>query len=146
MQFKLIINPECDEEVVATVHRRSELTDQIEALVTRQTLPDRLIGYGEEIMKPLPFDQVECITVIDGKVCAIDQAGRQWRLKQRLAEIETRLPANFIRINKSAIANERAISAFTAAFNGAVDVTFRCGHVEYVSRRCFAVIKRRYEE
>ncbi|MBR4082415.1 MAG: LytTR family transcriptional regulator [Clostridia bacterium] len=146
MRFKLLIDPDREEEIVAVVHHRSELTDQIEALVTRQTLPDRLIGYGEEIMKPLPFDQVECITVIDGKVCAIDQAGRQWRLKQRLAEIETRLPAHFIRINKSAIANERAIAAFTAAFNGAVDATFRCGHVEYVSRRCFAVIKRRYEE
>lgn len=146
MQFKLIIDPARDEEVVATVHHRSELTDRLEALVTGQSAPDRVIGYGEDTMKPLPFDQIECLTVIDGKVLAIDQAGEKWRLKQRLAEIEARLPAHFIRINKSAIANERAIAAFTAAFNGAVDVTFRCGYVEYVSRRCFAAIRRRYEE
>ena len=146
MQFRLIIDPDRDEEVVATVHHRSALTDQLEALVTRETPPDRLIGYAEDAMRPLPYEQIECISVIDGKVFAIDHTGEKWRLRQRLADLETRLPAYFIRINKSAIANEKALTAFTAAFNGAVDATFRCGHVEYVSRRCFAAIKRRYEE
>ena len=64
----------------------------------------------------------------------------------QLSELEERLPAYFIRLNKSAIANERHIASFSAGFNGAVDAVFRCGHVEYVSRRCFAVIKRRYAE
>ena len=146
MRFRLIIDPDGEETVVATVHRRSALTDQLEALVTGATPPDRLIGYGEDTMKPLPFSEIECITVLDGKVCAIDEKGAVWRVKQTLSELEGRLPAHFIRLNKSAIANEKAISAFTAGFNGAVDAAFRCGHVEYVSRRCFAAIKRRYDE
>ena len=30
-------------------------------------------------------------------------------------------------------------------FSGGVDAVFRCGYREYVSRRCFAEIRRRYE-
>lgn len=146
MRFRLIIDPDREEEVVAYVRSRSALTDQLEALVTDETPPDRLIGYGEDVMRPLPFDEVECITVLSGKVCAIDHSGAVWRVKQTLSELEGRLPAHFIRLNKSAIANEKCISAFTAGFNGAVDARLRCGHVEYVSRRCFAVIRRRYAE
>ena len=33
MKFKLIIDKEKDEELIATVHERSPLTDQIEQLV-----------------------------------------------------------------------------------------------------------------
>ena len=51
----------------------------------------------------------------------------------------------FIRINKSALANEAHLERFTASFNGAVDAVFRSGYREYVSRRCFAEIKRRYD-
>ena len=50
-----------------------------------------------------------------------------------------------MRINKSALANEAHLERFTASFNGAVDAVFRSGYREYVSRRCFAEIKRRYD-
>ena len=63
----------------------------------------------------------------------------------RLYELEAMLPASFIRINKSALANEAHLERFTASFNGAVDAVFRSGYREYVSRRCFAEIKRRYD-
>ena len=146
MRFRIMLDPDREEEVVAYVHSRSALTDQLEALVTGATPPDRLIGYGEDVMKPLPFEELECLSVLDGRVWAIDAQGCRWRVKQTLSELEERLPACFIRLNKSAIGNEKRIASFSAGFNGAVDAVFRCGHVEYVSRRCFAVIKRRYAE
>jgi hypothetical protein len=34
---------------------------------------------------------------------------------------------------------------FDAVFSGGVDAVFGCGYREYVSRRCFAEIRRRYE-
>ena len=46
---------------------------------------------------------------------------------------------------KSTLANEHRIDRFDAAFSGGVDAVFRCGYREYVSRRCFAEIRRRYE-
>lgn len=146
MKFKLIIDKEKDEEVVATVRARSVLTDRIEALIREDAGSDRIIAYTEDDMKMLKFSDIECITVQEGKTWAIDIRGRRYRLKQRLYELETMLPACFIRINKSALANENRLDRFTATYSGAVDAVFKCGCREYVSRRCFAAIKRRYEE
>ena len=146
MKFTLIIDPTKDEEIVATVHDRSSLTDRIEQLVLQHTGSDRVTAYTEDEIKVLSFDQIECITVLDGKTYAIDVRNQRYRLKQRLYELETVLPSSFIRINKSTLANEKRIERFTTTFSGAVDAVFRCGYREYVSRRCFSQIKRRYQK
>jgi len=82
---------------------------------------------------------------VDRKVIAIDNHGRRYRLQDRLRDLEDLLPSYFIRINKSALANEHRIQQFDAAFSGGVDAVFQCGYREYVSRRCFAEIRRRYD-
>ncbi len=146
MRFKLIIDRTKDEEVTLIVHERSSLTEQIEALVMQYTGTDRIIAYAEDEMKQLSFADIECITVLDGKTYAIDAENKHYRLKQRLYELESQLPSFFIRINKSSLANEKRIEQFAASFSGAVDAVFRCGYREYVSRRCFAEIKRRYDQ
>ena len=144
MKFKIVIDKTKEEEIVATVHEPSAMTEQIQQLVMEYTGTDRITAYGEDDTVILKFQQIACITVQDGKTYAIDTKGKQYRLKQRLYELEGLLPASFIRINKSAIANENHIQKFAANFSGAVDIVFQGGYREYVSRRCFAQIKRRY--
>ena len=143
MKFRLIIDKEKDEEVVAIVHARSALIDEIEALISKHT--DRIPGYIEDDIKMLSVSEIECVTVLDGKTYAIDGKNRQYRLKQRLYELEVQLPSSFIRINKSTLANENALDRFSVTYAGSVDAVFKCGYTEYVSRRCFAQIKRRLE-
>ena len=145
MKFRLIIDKEKDEEVVATVHARSPLIDEIEALILKHAGTDRIPGYTEDDIKMLSIAEIECITVLDGKTYAIDSQNRRYRLKQRLYELEHQLPSSFIRINKSTLANESALDRFTVTYAGSVDAVFKCGYTEYVSRRCFAQIKRRLE-
>ena len=145
MKFKLIIDKEKDEEVVATVHARTALIDEIEALIQKHAGTDRIPGYTEDDIKMLSVSDIECITVLDGKTYAIDSKNRRYRLKQRLYELEQQLPPSFIRINKSTLANETALDRFTVTYAGSVDAVFKCGYREYVSRRCFAQIKRRLE-
>ena len=145
MKFKLIIDSKKDEEVVATVHGRSPLIDEIEALIQQHAGADRIPGYRGDEIKMLAVSQIACITVIDGKTYAIDSENQHYRLKQRLYELEQQLPSCFIRINKSALANENALDRFAVTYSGAVDSVFKCGYREYVSRRCFAQIKRRFE-
>lgn len=144
MEFKLMIDPSRPEVVTAAVHARSELTDRIEALVLRYSGTDRLTVYARDEVRQLPFSQIECLTVIDGKTWAIDGTGTKYRVKLRLYELEAVVPACFIRINRSTLANEKRLERFAASFSGAVDAVFRCGWREYVSRRCFAQIKRRF--
>lgn len=143
MKFRLIIDKSKAEEVVATVHARSTLIDEIEAIISKHT--DRIPGYAEDDIKMLAVYEIECITVLDGKTYAIDTGNRKYRLKQRLYELEEMLPETFIRINKSTLANQRALDRFTVTIAGSVDAVFKCGYKEYVSRRCFAEIKRRLE-
>ena len=143
MKFTLIIDKEKEEEILATVHDRSALTDEIEALICKHT--DRIPGYRDEEIKLLTVAQIQCVTVLDGKTYAIDEKNQHYRLKQRLCELESTLPACFIRINKSTLANENALDRFTVTVAGSVDAVFKCGYRDYVSRRCFAQIKRRLE-
>ena len=143
MKFRLIIDKDKDEEIVATVHYRTPLIDEIEALLSKHT--DRIPGYTEDDIKMLSISEIECITVLDGKTYAIDSQNKRYRLKQRLYELEAALPASFIRINKSTLANENALDRFSVTIAGSVDAVFKCGYREYVSRRCFAQIKRRLE-
>lgn len=144
MKFKLIVDPQQEEQVTAVVHGPSELTEKLEQLVLGAAGTDKLWVYTEDTQLLLPFRQIECVTVIDGKTCAIDHKGECYRVKMRLYELEALLPDSFIRINKSSLANETRLLKFEAAFSGAVDAVFRSGYREYVSRRCFAQIKRRF--
>ena len=145
MRFKLVIDKCKEEEIVATVHSRTALIDEIEDLISKQAGHDRLPGYTEDGIKMLPVSRIEYITVLDGKTYAIDSGNQRYRLKQRLYELEEHLPATFIRINKSTLANETALDRFAVTYSGGVDAVFKCGYKEYVSRRCFARIKRRFD-
>lgn len=145
MKYKLIIDKDAEEEIIAIVHAPSELTQQIENLVCSVSGTDSILGYRDGELRKLPFARIECITVLDRKVIAIDTEGGRYRLQQRLRDLEEILPSYFIRINKSTLANEHRIVRFDAVFSGGVDAVFACGYREYVSRRCFAQIRRRYD-
>lgn len=146
MKLKLIIDKTQEEQIIATLHERSGFTEQLEMLVLQHNGADRIAAYDEDDMRMLPVADIECITIMDGKTFAIDGRNRHYRLKQRLYELEAVLPSSFIRINKSALANEAKLERFAATFSGGVDAVFQCGYTEYVSRRCFTEIKRRYEK
>ena len=145
MKYRLIIDKSAEEEIIAVVHAPSELTREIENLVRSFSGADYLLGYREDGMGKLAFSEIECITILDRKVVAIDIHGNHFRLQERLRSLEETLPSYFVRINKSTLANEHRIVRFEAVFSGGVDAVFRCGWREYVSRRCFAEIRRRYE-
>ena len=145
MKYKLIIDKNVEEEMIAIVHAPSSLTEQIENLICSFSGVDYIMGYRDDEMRKLPFQEIECITILDRKVIAIDTNGTHYRMQDRLRDLEEILPSYFIRINKSTIANEHRILRFDAAFSGGVDAIFQCGYREYVSRRCFAEIRRRYE-
>ena len=145
MKYRLVIDKEAEEEIVAIVHAPSSLTQQIENLIRDFSGPDSILSYGEEGTRRLTFSEIECVTVLDRKVTAIDTRGDRFFLRERLRELETILPTYFIRINKSTLANEHRILRFDAVFSGGVDAVFQCGYRDYVSRRCLAEIRRRYE-
>ena len=144
MKFRIVIDKEKDEEIVARVHERTPLLDEIEALVSRAGSDDEITGYDEDDIIILRINEVEAFYVEGGKTYAACSDGRRCRVKKHLYELESVLPVNFRKINKSAIANMKHIVRFRSGLNGAVDAVFRSGFSDYISRRCFAELKKEY--
>ena len=145
MKYRLIIDKNAEEEVRIIAHAPNCLTEQIETLVCNFKGADYIMGYSEDEMRKLTFKEIECITIIGRRVIAIVSDGKRYRIKDNLRDLEEVLPDYFIRINKSSLANEHRIEKFQTAVSGGVDALFICGYKEYVSRRCFKEIRRRYE-
>ena len=143
MEFQLTIDREREEAVLVFAHEPSLLTEEIENLVRSYGGKDFLMAYDGEGQIRLRFADVDCVTVRDRKLWAISADGKTYRLRKTLSEVEGLLPSYFVRINKSAIANQNRIARFKTIFNGAVDVVFQSGYTDYVSRRCLAELKRR---
>ena len=142
MRFKLVIDKTQEETVVATVHERSRLTDEMELLVLQHDGSDRIAAYTEDGMRMLPFSDIECITVLDGKTYAVTRSGERCRLKLRLYELEERLDRHtFVRISQSEIVNLRKVTALDLALTGTIRMTLTGGTVCWVSRRSVKKIK-----
>ena len=77
MKYKLIIDKTAEEEITVIAHGPSSLTQQIEDLVCSYSGADSIIGYGETEMRKLPFSEIECITILNRRVVAIDSSGIQ---------------------------------------------------------------------
>ena len=59
MIFKLNIDRECREEIIANVHERTPLIDEIEKLVTQEGTAEQLTGYTEDEIVMLQVREVE---------------------------------------------------------------------------------------
>ncbi len=143
MIFKMFIDRSCQEEVIANVHERTPLIDEIERLVIQNTITDQIAGYLDDEIQMLGMNEIECFIVEGEKTYAVCSTGK-YLVKRRLYELEMILPGNFERISKSAIANMKKISKNKVQLSGAVDAMFKSGWVEGISRRCFADLRRRY--
>ncbi len=146
MDFHLVIDPSKEESVLITAHKSSPLIQEIEALIKRYEKGDTVIGYAESEFRALSPLQMECVFIENGKTYVLTSKGERYLLKHRLYELEELYPHIFIKINKSAIGRLECIERFKSTITGAIDAVFKCGHVEYVSRRCFPEIKRRLEK
>lgn len=144
MIFKLQLDRNHVEEIVATVHQRTALIDEIERLVTQDNPSEQIPGYEEDEIVMLDLKKIDCFFVEDERTYAHCQDGKQYLIRRRLYELEKNLPGYYERISKSAIANWPRISRFRVQLSGAVDAVFKSGYTECISRRCFAELKRRY--
>ncbi len=140
MKIQIFIDKEREEQVIVYAHERNELVNSIEKLVN----PDNpLVGYKEREIIPINPEEVFCFVVEDNKIFAITE-NDSFQLKCRLYELEQTLSDDFIRINKSCIANIKKVEKFSAVFSGSLQVVFKNGRTDYVSRRNLKNVKERF--
>ena len=141
MDFQLIIDEENKELITARVKKANELTEKIETLVKEYVGENKIVVFSEDETVILEIKNIECVTVIDNKVWAITENGK-YLIKNRLYEVEKLLSSSFIKINKSSVANISKIKRFISTYSGSVNVEFKSGYTDYVSRRCLPLVKR----
>ncbi len=82
----------------------------------------------------------------DGKVTA-HTASNLYYTQLRLFELEQIMPAEFVRISKSAIVNTREIASIKRDITGTGEITFRhCRKKIYFSRNYYKLLRDRIEE
>ena len=59
MKYKLIIDKHAEEEIRVIVHAPSSLTQQIENLVCSFTGADSVMGYREDEIRKLSYQEIE---------------------------------------------------------------------------------------
>ena len=141
MRFELIIDPNCEEQVILRARKESELTRAIQRLVQEE--PTKLVGYREGEIVPLTPAQIYCIMVEGDRVFALCEK-EKLQVKQRLYVLEEMLGDDFVKLNQSCLANVKKVERFDASVTGTLKVKFKNGHVDYVSRRQMKQVKERF--
>lgn len=140
MKYKLIIDPSKEEEIVITCHNKREIFDQIEQLISQEN--NNLLGYENDDIVMLSISDVSCFISDNNKVFALVN-NHKYLIKKRLYQIEQHLDYNFVKINQSCIANIKQISKFSTSFDGYLEVIFKNGYKDFVSRRELKNVKER---
>lgn len=142
MKFKLFIKPHAEKIVQAQVHQASTFTDQLADFVKNDGRLGLLTVYNDTDLWQIPFEQITLITIITGKTYAITNQNKKYLIRKRLYQLMELVPDNFWQINKSSVANRKQIARFTMDKEAGVNVIFKNGLTDYVSRRCFAKIRK----
>ena len=140
MNFKLIINENQDEDIVVYAKKASRLTENIEALFSEHEAD--IIGYRDKDFFKIDPQLCDCFFIEGNKLFAY-LGKEKLRIKRRLYEIEDVLGKNFVKINQSCIANIKRIEKFRSSVSGSIEVLFKCGYRDYISRRQLKAVKER---
>lgn len=141
MKFKLFISKEHDEEVLVYAHDETPLTKAIEKMVEDDGA--QLVGYIEREAVMIDLFDVSCFVVDDNKVYACTSEDKI-RVRERLYQLQEKLPDMFVKVNQSCIANVNMIKSFDSSITGTLHVKFKNGYSDYVSRRQLKAVKERF--
>ncbi len=147
MKIRIEIAEDALEEIVIRCRERTEEVRLIESVV------ENLIRGGSELALTIDHreyyvekSQILFFETYDGKVCAHTK-DRMYRTEYKLFELEEILPAYFVRISKSVIANVRLISSLARELTGNGEITFKgCNKSTYFSRGYYKILKDKIEE
>ncbi|MDD4095699.1 MAG: LytTR family DNA-binding domain-containing protein [Oscillospiraceae bacterium] len=157
------VNDEAEDEIVV---RCRKVTPEIESLARELGLLEKQAGGGSGHNKKrnvaagsltpefykgeqqyfLSFSEILFFETEDEKVIA-HTATDAYETKQRLYELESMLPASFVRVSRSTIANVTHIFSIQRGLTRVSHITFRGSYKEvYASRKYGPVLKVKMEE
>ncbi len=140
MKLQIIVDKTKEESVLIVCHDKNELVCKIEKLITSTN--ENLSCYKDDEIRVLNLEEVACFITDDNKVYAYINKDK-YLVKKRIYELEELLDNSFLKINQGCLANIKQIEKFVATIQGSLDVIFKNGYREYVSRRQLHIVKER---
>lgn len=140
MKLQIIVDKTKEESVLIVCHDKNELVCKIEKLITSTN--ENLSCYKDDEIRVLNLEEVACFITDDNKVYAYINKDK-YLVKKRIYELEELLDNSFLKINQGCLANIKQIDKFVATIQGSLDVIFKNGYREYVSRRQLHIVKER---
>ena len=123
MKIKVVLDKDRDEEILIFAKERTALVDRIERLVKGE---ENIVAKRDRVSYNVELSDVVCFTADDNKVF-VNVGKEVLEVEEKLYELEESLPENFIKINKSCIANIDKIKSFDATITGTLTVNFKNG-------------------
>lgn len=139
MKCRTVIDKE-KQEVIIYTDKITPFVRQIEEFVQQDST--EITGEASGEIYKITVNDCCCFVVKEGRVYAATEKD-EYKIKQRLYELENYLSNNFVKINQSCIVNVHKIVKFYAHISGTLCVTLKNGYSDYVSRRQLKNVKRR---
>ena len=140
MKYKLIIDPSLEEELIIIANKEKAIFKEIEKMILSEQ--QQIVGYLNDEIIILNKDEICCFISENNKVYALLN-NNKYLIKKRLYQIDESIGKNYIKINQSCIANISQIKKFVATFDGSLQVIFKNGYKDYISRRELKNVKER---
>lgn len=144
MKFYLKLDDTAEPSVTVVCHKVTPTVKEIEMLCNTFNTEDELLyAYANGEILPLELADVTCFFTKDGKVY-VSVGDKEYVTKLRIKQVMEMVDDSFVKINQGCVAKVNQIQRFTVLFGGAMNVLFKNGYSDYVSRRELSNIKRRF--
>lgn len=147
MKIRVEICEDGDEEIIIRCKSYDEKIGRIQSAIESLSKGRRTIALNvgnQEFF--VPVSDILYFETFDGKVCA-HTADNAFVAPYKLFELENILPASFIRISKSSIANVMRINSLSRELVGNGEITFSGSDKKiYFSRAYYKALRDRINE
>ena len=140
MKYRIEVRSGQEEDILIYAKEQTPALAEIEKLLIQSASP--LMGYLDEEIVPISFEEIDCFCIEAGKVYAFVNL-QKILLKERLYQLEELAGNAFVRINQSCLVRISKIKSFAPSIGGALMVTLENGYQDYVSRRQLRTLKER---
>ncbi len=144
MKFYLKLDDNAEPSVTVVCRKVTPMVKKIEELCDTFDAEDELLyAYNDGEILPLELADVTCFFTKESKVY-VSVGDKEYATKLRIKQVMELVDDSFVKINQGCVAKVNQIQRFTVSFGGALNVVFKNGYSDYVSRRELSNIKRRF--
>lgn len=127
-----------------------EITEEVKnianTIMTMSNETKQIVGTKDNKIYLLTINEVICFYSEDKNNYCKTSAG-SFKIKEKLYELEEKLSkGDYVRISNSCIVNLKYVDSFDTSIIGTIEVIFRDGSKEYVSRRKVKDVMKKIKE